>query len=126
MLNYSELLKSNTETNNAKSFTDGLAKLSTDDLLRCGKPVHMIEINEWEYNKKVCHSCRFKEFEGFYWNCGKTVSDFIQKLVEYLGSIEEVNKELIVNPPAMKFSKVKTKSGFMCVVFEIVAEDAPF
>lgn len=126
MLNYSELLKSKYENTNSKAFIEGMTKLSTDDLLRCGKPLHMIEVNEWTYNDKVCHSCKFREFEGFYWNCSTSISGFIDYLVATLGSIEAVNTELATNPPAMKFSKVKTKSGFMCVSFEIVAEDAHF
>lgn len=130
MLDYNALFTktNNNETENtSKSFIEGCQKLDSDSLIRCGKPVHLIEVNYWEYNKKECVSVKFREFEGYFYNAGMKLKEFVDLIkLACDNDVDKLNEELRVNPPAMKFSKVKTKSGFWCIIPEIINEVAPF
>lgn len=128
MLDYSALISNNNETENtSKAFIEGCQKLDSESLIRCGKPVHLTEINYWEYNKKECVSAKFLEYDGYYYNAGTKLKEFIDKVKMALDDdIDKMNEEFRDNPPCMKFSKVKTKSGFWCIIPEIVIDDAPF
>lgn len=122
MLNYNELMNGN-KSIETKHFTDGLQKLDSDSIVKCGKPLHIIEVNYWTYNDKECVSVKFREYEGYYYNAGTKLKEFIDKVKQALDDdVDNVNIEFRNNPPTMKFSKVKTKSGFWCVVPELVDE----
>ena len=112
-----------------QSFTDGCAKLTSDQLVDSGIPLHVIACDFWVYNGKELVTVKFREYPNMIYSSGSRLKQFLDFVLEELkGDKTKVNLLLSSNPPAIKFSKKKTKRGFWMIDIEIIDEkqDIPF
>lgn len=111
------------------SFTEGCAKLTSDQIIESGMPLHPIACDFWEYDGKELASVKFREYPNMYYVACSRLKQFLDFVLEELKKDKTaLNLLLASNPPAIKFSKKKTKRGFLMVDIEIVDEtrDTPF
>lgn len=111
------------------SFTEGCAKLTSDQIVESGIPLHPIACDFWEYDKKELASVKFREYPNMYYVACSRLKQFLDFVRDELkGDKTRLNLLLASNPPAIKFSKKKTKRGFWMIDIEIVDEkqDTPF
>lgn len=105
------------------SFTEGCAKLTSDQIIESGIPLHPIECDFWEYKGKELVSVKFREYPNMYYVAGLRLKQFLDSVLEELKKDKTaMNLLLATNPPAVKFSKKKTKRGFWMIDIEIVDE----
>lgn len=112
-----------------QSFTEGCAKLTSDQIIESGIPLHPIACDFWEYEGKVLASVKFREYPNMYYVACSRLKQFLDFVLEELkGDKTRLNLLLATNPPAVKFSKKKTKRGFWMIDIEIVDEkqETPF
>lgn len=111
------------------SFTDGCAKLTSDQIIESGIPLHPIACDFWEYDGKELVSVKFREYPSMYYVACSRLKQFLDFVLEELKKDKTaLNLLLASNPPAIKFTKKKTKRGFWMIDIEIVDEtkDTPF
>ena len=111
------------------SFSEGCAKLTSDQIVESGIPLHPIACEFWEYDKKELVSVKFREYPNMYYVASSRLKQFLDFVLEELkGDKTKLNLLLASNPPSIKFSKKKTKRGFWMIDIEIVDEkqDTPF
>lgn len=111
------------------SFSEGCTKLTSDQLIDSGIPLHVIACDFWEYDGKKLVSVKFREYPNMIYSSGSRLKQFLDFVLEELkGDKTKLNLLLASNPPAIKFSKKKTKRGFWMIDIEIVDEtqDTPF
>ena len=111
------------------SFTDGCAKLTSDQIIESGIPLHPIACDFWEYDGKKLATVKFREYPNMYYVACSRLKQFLDFVLEELkGDKTRLNLLLASNPPSIKFSKKKTKKGFLMIDIEIVDEnqDTPF
>lgn len=112
-----------------QSFTEGCSKLTSDQIIESGIPLHPIACDFWEYKGKELVSVKFREYPNMYYVACSRLKQFLDFVLEELKKDKTaLNLLLATNPPAVKFSKKKTKSGFWMIDIEIVDEkqEAPF
>lgn len=127
-----------------QSFTEGCSKLTSDQIIESGIPLHPIACDFWEYKGKqldpiACDfwgykgkelvSVKFREYPNMYYVACSRLKQFLDFVLDELkGDKTRLNLLLASNPPAIKFSKKKTKRGFWMIDIEIVDEkqDTPF
>ena len=104
-------------------FSEGCAKLTSDQLIDSGIPLHVIACDFWEYDGKKLVSVKFCEYPNMIYSSGSRLKQFLNFVLEELkGDKTKLNLLLASNPPAVKFSKKKTKRGFWMIDIEIVDE----
>lgn len=111
------------------SFSEGCAKLTSDQLIDSGIPLHIIACDFWEYDGKKLVSVKFREYPNMIYSSASRLKQFLDFVLEELkGDKTKLNLLLASNPPSVKFSKKKTKRGFWMIDIEIVDEtqDTPF
>lgn len=111
------------------SFSEGCAKLTSDQLIDSGIPLHVMACEFWEYDGKKLVSVKFREYPNMIYSSGSRLKQFLDFVLEELkGDKTKLNLLLASNPPAIKFSKKKTKRGFWMIDIEVVDEtqDIPF
>lgn len=105
------------------SFSDGCAKLTSDQIIESGIPLHVIACDFWRYDGKELVSVKFREFPNMVYSSGSRLKQFLDFVLgELNGDKTTMNLLLASNPPAIKFSKTKTKNGFWMIDIEIVDE----
>lgn len=112
-----------------QSFIAGCSKLTSDQIIESGIPLHPIACDFWEYEGKGLTSVKFREYPNMYYLACSRLRQFLDFVLEELkGDKTRLNLLLASNPPAVKFSKKKTKRGFWLIDIEIVDEkqDTPF
>lgn len=117
------------ESEQQHSFTEGCAKLTSDQLIDTGIPLHVIACDFWQYDGKEQVSVKFREFHNMVYSAGYRLKQFLNFVLDELkGDKTRLNLLLASNPPAIKFTKKKTKRGFWMIDIEIVDEtkDTPF
>lgn len=111
------------------SFTEGCTKLTSDQIIESGIPLHPIACDFWEYEGKKLASVKFREYPNMYYVACSRLKQFLDFVLEELKKDKTaLNLLLASNPPAIKFFKKKTKRGFWMIDIEIVDEkqDTPF
>ena len=111
------------------SFSEGCTKLTSDQLIDSGIPLHIIACDFWEYDGKKLVSVKFREYPNMIYSSASRLKQFLDFVLEELkGDKTKLNLLLASNPPSVKFSKKKTKRGFWMIDIEIVDEtqDTPF
>lgn len=112
-----------------QSFTEGCSKLTSDQIIESGIPLHPIACDFWEYDGKGLASVKFREYPNMYYVACSRLKQFLDFVLgELKGDKTRLNLLLASNPPAVKFSKKKTKRGFWMIDIEIVDEkqETPF
>ena len=108
---------------NESDFSEGCAKLTSDQLIASGIPLHVIACDFWEYDGKKLVSVKFREYPNMIYSSGLRLKQFLDFVLEELkGDKTKLNLLLASNPPAIKFSKKKTKRGYWMIDIEIVDE----
>ena len=121
--------KFNRKNESEQSFTEGCAKLTSDQIVQSGIPLHPIACDFWEYDGKKLATVKFREYPNMYYVACSRLKQFLDFVLEELkGDKTRFNLLLASNPPSIKFSKKKTKKGFLMIDIEIVDEnqDTPF
>ena len=111
------------------SFSEGCTKLTSNQLIDSGIPLHVIACDFWEYDGKKLVSVKFREYPNMIYSSGSRLKQFMDFVLDELkGNKTKLNLLLASYPPAIKFSKKKTKRGFWMIDIEIVDEtqDVPF
>lgn len=112
-----------------QSFIEGCSKLTSDQIIESGIPLHIIACDFWEYDGKELDSVKFREYPNMYYVACSRLKQFLDFVLDELkGDKTRLNLLLASNPPAVKFYKKKTKRGFWMIDIEIVDEkqDIPF
>lgn len=112
-----------------QSFAEGCTKLTSEQIVESGIPLHPIACDFWEYDGKKLASVKFSEYPNMYYIACSRLKQFLDFVLEELkGDKTRLNLLLASNPPSIKFSKKKTKRGFWMIDIEIVDEkqDTPF
>lgn len=105
------------------AFSEGCAKLTSDQIIESGIPLHVIACDFWEYDGKELVSVKFREFPNMIYSSGSRLKQFLDFVLDELqGDKTRLNLLLASNPPAIKFYKKKTKRGFWMIDIEIVDE----
>lgn len=115
--------KFNRKSESESTFTEGCAKLTSDQIIESGIPLHLIACDFWEYDGKELASVKFREYPNMYYVACSRLKQFLDYALEELKMDKtRLNLLLASNPPAVKFSKKKTKRGFWMIDIEIVDE----
>ena len=94
------------------SFTEGCAKLTSDQIVQSGIPLHPIACDFWEYDGKKLASVKFREYPNMYYVACSRLKQFLDFVFEELkGDQTRLNILLDSNPPALKFFITKTNRG---------------
>ena len=126
-MDYTKFNNSNESGQN--SFSEGCAKLTSDQLVDSGIPLHVIACDFWVYNGKGLVTVKFREYPNMIYSSGSRLKQFLDFVLEELkGDKTKLNLLLASNPPAIKFSKKKTKRGSWMIDIEIIDEtqNTPF
>lgn len=106
-----------------QSFTEGCSKLTSDQIIESGIPLHPIACDFWEYKGKGLVSVKFREYPNMYYVACSRLNQFLDSVLEELNwDKTRLNLLLASNPPAIKFSKKRTKRGFLMVDIEVINE----
>ena len=112
-----------TSESEQQSFTEGCSKLTSDQIIESGIPLHPIACDFWEYDGKQLASVKFREYPNMYYVACSRLKQFLDFVLDELKK-DKTSLDLLLatNPPAVKFSKKKTKRGFWMIDIEIVDE----